>query len=65
MASTINKIKNLRFEAQQSRKFRCKDDKEQYFEKVSKPYRKLMNFVAKNIKKITNDIKIMKSSVAE
>jgi hypothetical protein len=63
--STINKIKKLRFKAQQSRKFRCKDDKEKYLEKVGKPHRKLMDFVAKNIKKITNDIKIMKSSVAE
>ena len=63
--STINKIKKLRFNAQQSRKFRCKDDKEKYLEKVGKPHRKLMNFVTKNIKKITNDIKIMESSVAE
>jgi hypothetical protein len=63
--STINKIKKLRFKAQQSRKFRCKDDKEKYLEKVGKPHRKLMNFVAKNIKKVTNDIKIMISSVAE
>ena len=47
--STINKIKKLRFKAQQSRKFRCKDDKEKYLEKVGKPHRKLMNFVAKNI----------------
>jgi hypothetical protein len=63
--STINKIKKLRFKAQQSRKFRCKDDKEKYLEKVGKPHRELMNFATKNIKKITNDIKIMESSVAE
>ena len=63
--STINKIKKLRFKAQQSRKLRCKDDREKYLEKVGKPHRKLINFVAKNIKKVTNDIKIMLDSVAE
>ena len=63
--STINKIKKLRFKAQQSRKFHCKDDREKYLEKVGKPHRKLMNFVTKNIKKIINDIKVVTSSVAE
>jgi transposase, IS5 family len=63
--STINKIKKLRFKAQQSRKFRCKDDKEKHLEKIGKPHRKLMNFVAKNIKKIIDDTKVVTNRVAE
>jgi IS5 family transposase len=63
--STINKIKKLRFRAQLSRKFRCKDDKEKYLEKVGKPHRKLMNFAAKNIRKVANDIKAVAKKVAE
>jgi hypothetical protein len=63
--STINKIKKLRFRAQQSRKFRCKDDKEKYLEKVGKPHKKLMNFAAKNIKKVANDIKVIAKKILE
>ena len=63
--STINKIKKLKFRAQQSRKFRCKEDKEKYLEKIGKPHRKLMNFAAKNIRKVENDIKVIAKKVVE
>ena len=58
----ITKIKKLRFLAQKSKKSHAKDDKEKHLEKIWKPHQKLLNFVAKKIKRVKETITEIKKN---
>jgi IS5 family transposase len=58
----ITKTKKLRFLAQKSKKSHAKDDKEKHLEKIWKPHQKLLNFVAKKIKRVKETITEIKKN---
>ena len=63
--SAMRKTKRLKNKAQQSKKFRNKNNPDKYQEQTVKPHKKLINYASKILAKITNSKKEIEEKIKE